>query len=700
MSGNSSEGNDPVNRVDEGINMNATTEVSDVKSQALAYAGIGWKIFPVFGFNPDGTCACGEDPSIVEGSRCTPGKHPAISSWNSSATSDATIVEQWWNENPLYNIGVVCNQSGLVAIDVDPRNGGLDSLEFLEANLGIGFPTTPKSITGAYDVGGKSVRGMHIFLAATQDDRFRGNLTSKTKKDNLPGIDIKHNGYVVLPGSLHASGVTYEWAQDADPFTTPPAEVPKELLEVIQSTKSKSGSDYTPMAEEQIRAIQSKATTTTDYGAKALADELASLSQTPKGSRNTQLFSSGISIGQLIAGNQIAWDEGLQGLLEAAEKSGLDRAEALQVLVRVDGAIPRGLSEPRGPVVVPKGLLDWAALLTTDADSTAVSTPTIRELANILDWEELFAGPPVEEDWLVPGLICSERGHSVYSAAGLGKSLIMREIAACLASGRSVLGHESREPMPVLYLDYENSPYGDITRSLRDMGFTQADLGNFHLASFPEFEPMDTKTGGKQVMELVDVIKPRLVVIDTVSRVVEGDENSNDTWLRFFSHVGQKLKKAKIAYGRLDHEGLNPAKGARGGSAKNGDVDFIWRYKGVVKNSKFTFECQKERTPVPKQQVKIVRKISPNLHHVVDTENAIDWKHLVEQHRKFLVARELIVENFDTEKAIPSQRMAWKKLQATGVEEKITRDILNSAVRSFSIIPAGDEYFEATEQMN
>jgi hypothetical protein len=342
MSRNSSEGNDPVNRVDEGINMKATTEISDVKSHALAYAGMGWKIFPVFGFNPDGTCACGEDPSIVEDSRCTPGKHPAISGWNSSATSDATIVEQWWTENPLYNIGVVCNQSGLVVIDVDPRNGGHDSIDFLEVNLGIEFPKTAASRTGLYEVDGRPVRGMHIFLAAAQDDRFRGNLTSKTKNDNLPGIDIKHNGYVVLPGSLHASGVKYEWAEDADPWTTALAEVPKELHEVIQSAKSKSESAYTPMAEEDIQAIQRRATTTTDYGAKALADELASLSQTPKGSRNTQLFSSGISIGQLIAGNQIAWDEGVQGLLEAAEKSGLDRAEALQVLVREDGAIPRG----------------------------------------------------------------------------------------------------------------------------------------------------------------------------------------------------------------------------------------------------------------------------------------------------------------------------------------------------------------------
>ncbi len=684
MSSNSSEGNDPVNRVDERITMNATTEISDVKSQALAYAGIGWKIFPVFGFNPDGTCACGEDPSIVEESRCTPGKHPAISGWNSSATSDATIVEQWWNDNPLYNIGVVCNQSGLVVIDVDPRNGGLDSLEFLEVNLGIEFPETATSRTGLYEVDGRLVRGMHIFLAAAQEDRFRGNLMSKTKKDNLPGIDIKHNGYVVLPGSRHASGVKYEWAEDADPWTTAPAAVTDDLREVIQARKGRTGTAFTPMTDDEIRSIQEKATTTTPYGAQALANELESLSRTPEGARNTQLFSSGISIGQLMAGGQISWNEGVQGLLDAAAKCGLDRGETLQVLIREDGAIPRGLSQPRSPEAAPKGFLDWASTMNDDADPSEQSAPTIRELANILDWEELFAGPPVEEDWLVPGLICSERGHSVYSAAGLGKSLIMREIAACLAAGRSVLGHESREPMPVLYLDYENSPYGDITRSLRDMGFTHADLGNFHVASFPEFEPMDTVAGGRQVMELVEEIQPRLVVIDTVSRVVEGDENSNDTWLRFFNHVGQKLKKAKIGYVRLDHEGLNPSKGARGGSAKNGDVDFIWRYKGAVKNSQFTFVCQKERVPVPNQEVKIRRRTTPRLYHRVSSLETIDWTEQLELDRKFQLAVALILDNFDTEKSMPSQRATWKELQEKCGEEGITRDLLFEAHSSIA----------------
>jgi hypothetical protein len=56
------------------------------------------------------------------------------------------------------------------------------------------------------------------------------------------------------------------------------------------------------------------------------------------------------------------------------------------------------------------------------------------------------------------------------------------------------------------------------------------------------------------------------VVIDTVSRAIDGEENSNDTW----------LNQLGIAMIRLDHSGKDETKGMRGGSAKSGDVDAVW----------------------------------------------------------------------------------------------------------------------------
>jgi hypothetical protein len=44
----------------------------------------------------------------------------------------------------------------------------------------------------------------------------------------IPGIDIKHKGYVVLPPSIHPNGTVYEVINNVDPV-----ELPAELEKVM-----------------------------------------------------------------------------------------------------------------------------------------------------------------------------------------------------------------------------------------------------------------------------------------------------------------------------------------------------------------------------------------------------------------------------------------------------------------------------------
>src|SRR5690606_37852942 len=48
-------------------------------------------------------------------------------------------------------------------------------------------------------------------------------------------------------------------------------------------------------------------------------------------------------------------------------------------------------------------------------------------------------------------------------------------------------------------------------------------------------------------------------------------------YLAFYRCCGQLLKRRRIAYVRIDHAGKDIAKGQRGASAKNDDVDVVWR---------------------------------------------------------------------------------------------------------------------------
>lgn len=119
------------------------------------------------------------------------GKRPTLDDWPSRATSSYDDIGSMWDLQPDANIGIATGQ-GLVVLDVDPRNGGDESLAKLERKLGP-LPE-PTVLTG----GG----GRHWYFR-TDHDFGCGKL--------LPGVDVKgHGGQVVAPPSIHPeSGRAY-----------------------------------------------------------------------------------------------------------------------------------------------------------------------------------------------------------------------------------------------------------------------------------------------------------------------------------------------------------------------------------------------------------------------------------------------------------------------------------------------------------
>jgi len=127
---------------------------------------------------------------------------------------------------------------------------------------------------------------------------------------------------------------------------------------------------------------------------------------------------------------------------------------------------------------------------------------------------------------------------------------------------------------------------------------------------------------GGRVLEYLLAAGLPVVVIDTVSRAVKGDENDNDTWLSFYRHTGLKLKQAGVALIRLDHSGKDDAKGQRGGSAKSGDVDAVWRLSKVT-DTVFRLDCEGNRMPVHERTLTLHRETLPHLHHRVDARGRV-----------------------------------------------------------------------------
>ena len=111
-----------------------TMTTNPMLEAALAYAAKGRAIFPV------------------------KGKVPATKAGFKDATTDIDTITDWWTRHPTWGIGCPIPE-GFIVVDVDAKNGGLETLRELEEEYGI--PETRAALTG----GG----GLHLWF------RYRGH---------------------------------------------------------------------------------------------------------------------------------------------------------------------------------------------------------------------------------------------------------------------------------------------------------------------------------------------------------------------------------------------------------------------------------------------------------------------------------------------------------------------------------------------
>ena len=131
--------------------------------------------------------------------RCKPkDKTPLAIGWQNEATTDEKRIIELWNETPTANIGIPTGKvNKLIVLDVDPKNGGFESLADLEKRHGK-LPSTMTVTTGS--------GGLHYYFFYAGDDirNSAGKLG--------PGLDIRgEGGYVVAPPSIHPNGNHYKF---------------------------------------------------------------------------------------------------------------------------------------------------------------------------------------------------------------------------------------------------------------------------------------------------------------------------------------------------------------------------------------------------------------------------------------------------------------------------------------------------------
>lgn len=238
-------------------------------------------------------------------------KAPRLPRGFHDATAEAAVAAGWeWDGG----IGLVVPERTLV-VDIDPRNGGLDTSLVLQRAHGA-WPAT------------RTVRtrngGWHYYYTLPDDRELRGSLG--------PGIDVKKpgRGYVLVPptpGYVYARGGK-------------PAPAPQWLLdELTVLTKESVGS-----GDGNLKFFPFMAGT--GYGLAVLRDELDKIRSLEEGSRRATLNASAFKLAGLVASGELHEDRTLEALLEAALDVGLEEAAAL---TRIKSGWDAGLRKPWGP---------------------------------------------------------------------------------------------------------------------------------------------------------------------------------------------------------------------------------------------------------------------------------------------------------------------------------------------------------------
>jgi hypothetical protein len=184
---------------------------------ALAYAKMGWHVLPVWSVDEHGQCRCGR-PNNEKGHK--PGKHPQADlapHGHQDATVDDKIIKDWWAVDPDAGIGISLADSGLLALDIDPQNGGVESLTALEAEHGV-----LHSDCTAITQGG----GEHRLFKADPGMTYPGVLGK--------GLDLKHHGYICVAPTLGPTGV-YRWESGRSPLSASKPAHPSPLPSFIAS---------------------------------------------------------------------------------------------------------------------------------------------------------------------------------------------------------------------------------------------------------------------------------------------------------------------------------------------------------------------------------------------------------------------------------------------------------------------------------
>jgi KaiC/GvpD/RAD55 family RecA-like ATPase len=232
--------------------------------------------------------------------------------------------------------------------------------------------------------------------------------------------------------------------------------------------------------------------------------------------------------------------------------------------------------------------------------------------------QEMLKWPPPE--WLVEGLVPKGAMSGLYGAPGTGKSMLALDWALCVASGTPWLGHEVQQGY-VLYIAAEGHS-GLAKRAqawLQYHDYSAASIEHFGLVKERiaiTDGSVDYETVFARLEEEVERV-PHFVVIDTLARAIEGDENDS-TAMAMFLNGAERWIEDYGATVLVIHHGNAAGTRERGHTSFKGALGALLRLSPVAKHKELLcLHTDKQRDAAEAEDIGLTHEVVPGTDSVV-----------------------------------------------------------------------------------
>lgn len=446
-------------------------------------------------------------------------KLPACTHGITEATTDEAQIRAWWRHHPDRNVGVACGAaSGIVVVDIDPRNGGGESYEaWCEAHGKLG--EGPMALTA----GG----GAHMICAHETWMR-------STKLG--PGIDFLSDGRYFVAAPSVVGGVAYAWELSCDPREgVAPALYPPTWRDVAPPRAPRAADGITPGLIVGAR----------NEGLAAIAGALRRY---------------GLSEAEILAAIQVANETRCDVPLPASEVAQIARSVA-----RYEPESDVGANAAVGGAAADRLVANY------EREQSALRPPRDYFLTRATE----LISQPAPLEWLAKGWVPASGSTMIFGESGAGKTFLAIDLACSIAAGRSWCGVKTK-PGIVVFLAGEGN-YGIRQRIAAWCKLHGVSALDNLLVSNKAID-LDRDDSAAQIISAVRELTTEKVsanFVDTVNNHFSGDENSARDARKFLNcaNLVSAAVGGALVYVHHTGHGEGAKTRARGSSAFRGALD-------------------------------------------------------------------------------------------------------------------------------